>query len=111
MTLETAGNQSITATDTAVGTITGNDTVAVNAAAVSQFLVSAPASATAGTPFNVSVTARDAFGNTVSGYLGTVHFTSSDAQAVLPAQLHVHGRGCRHAHLQRHTQHERAPRR
>jgi hypothetical protein len=84
VTLETAGNQSITATDIAVGTITGNDTVAVDAAAVSQFLVSAPASATAGTPFNVSVTARDAFGNTVSGYLGTVQFSSSDAQAVLP---------------------------
>src|SRR5207244_1832539 len=29
--------------------------------------------------------AKDAFGNTAAGYAGTVHFTSSDAQAVLPA--------------------------
>ena len=31
------------------------------------------------------MTARDAFGNTATGYTGTVHFTSSDAQATLPA--------------------------
>jgi len=31
------------------------------------------------------VTAKDAFNNTVTGYAGTVHFTSSDGQAVLPA--------------------------
>jgi hypothetical protein len=84
VTLGTAGSQSITATDVATSTITGNDSVTVNAAAVSQFLVAAPPSATSGTPFNVSVTARDAFGNTVTSYLGTVSFTSSDAQAVLP---------------------------
>src|SRR5205823_375522 len=34
---------------------------------------------------NFTVTARDAFGNTATGYAGTVHFTSSDPQAVLPA--------------------------
>ena len=34
---------------------------------------------------NVTVTAKDAFGNTATGYLGTVHFTSSDGAAVLPA--------------------------
>ena len=34
---------------------------------------------------NVTVTAQDAFGNVATGYTGTVHFTSSDAQAVLPA--------------------------
>ena len=44
--------------------------------------VSSPS--TAGTPSNVTVTAEDAFGNIVTGYLGTVHFTSSDGQATLP---------------------------
>src|SRR5262245_9398088 len=44
-----------------------------------------PTSSVAGTPFTVTVTAQDAFGNTVTGYTGTVHFTSSDGQAVLPA--------------------------
>ncbi len=40
---------------------------------------------TAGAAHNVTVTAYDAFGNTATGYTGTVHFTSSDIQAVLPA--------------------------
>src|SRR5262249_15914151 len=31
-----------------------------------------------------SVTAEDAFGNTVAGYTGTVHLSSSDPQAQLP---------------------------
>ena len=38
-----------------------------------------------GTAEKITVTARDAFGNTVTGYRGTVHFTSSDPKAVLPA--------------------------
>ncbi|WP_224240688.1 Ig-like domain-containing protein [Hyalangium gracile] len=40
---------------------------------------------TAGTPGTVKLTVHDAFNNVATGYLGTVHFTSSDAQAVLPA--------------------------
>ena len=40
--------------------------------------------ATAGVAGNFTVTAQDASGNTVTGYTGTIHFTSSDAQAVLP---------------------------
>jgi len=49
------------------------------------FSVTAPASANAGTAFNLTVTALDASNNVVIGYSGTVHFTSTDAQAVLPA--------------------------
>jgi hypothetical protein len=30
------------------------------------------------------VTAIDAYGNTVTSYTGTVHFASSDSQAILP---------------------------
>ena len=44
-----------------------------------------PNPTTAGAAHNVTVTAEDAFGNTATGYRGTVHFTSSDGQAVLPA--------------------------
>src|SRR5262249_32450105 len=33
---------------------------------------------------SVTVTAQDADGNTATGYRGTVYFTSSDTQAVLP---------------------------
>ena len=33
----------------------------------------------------ITVKARDAYGNTATGYHGTVHFTSTDSHAVLPA--------------------------
>src|SRR2546427_1654077 len=42
-------------------------------------------STTAGSAFNVTVTALDAYGNTDTSYTGIVHFTSSDSQAVLPS--------------------------
>ena len=47
--------------------------------------VSAPAASTAGNPFSVTLTALDANNNTATAYTGTVHFTSNDSQAVLPA--------------------------
>jgi len=42
-------------------------------------------SATAGTPFNVTVTAYDTSDNIDTTYAGTIGFASSDAAAVLPA--------------------------
>jgi hypothetical protein len=61
------------------------DLIGQPATAAPHFSVSAPSSSTAGSAFTVTVTALDASGNTVPGYTGTVHFTSSDGQAVLPA--------------------------
>src|SRR5262249_2279442 len=81
-TLKTAGNQAITAADTL---ITGTSHITVNAAAATHFGVSAPASTTAGNAFSFTVTALDPFENTDSGYSGTLQFTSSDIQAILPA--------------------------
>src|SRR5439155_22593391 len=49
------------------------------------FVVNAPSSATAGGAFLLTVTALDLFNNTVTGYSGTVHFTGTDGQALLPA--------------------------
>jgi hypothetical protein len=49
------------------------------------FSVTAPASANAGAAFNFTVTALDASNTTVSTYSGTVHFTSTDGHAGLPA--------------------------
>ncbi len=84
-TLVTAGTQTLTATDTVTGSINGTSgNVAVSAAAATHFSVSAPANATAGSAFNVTVTALDQFNNTATGYAGTVHFTSSDGTATLP---------------------------
>src|SRR5207244_65726 len=54
-------------------------------AAASRLVVAAPATVTAGQGFTFTVTAKDASGNTVPGYTGTVHFSSSDPQAALPA--------------------------
>jgi VCBS repeat-containing protein len=49
------------------------------------YSLNAPASANAGTAFNVTVTARDFSNNVADGYRGTVHFTSGDGLATLPA--------------------------
>jgi hypothetical protein len=38
-----------------------------------------------GVPFSVTVNVEDAYGNIVTGYVGTIHFTSSDSRATLPA--------------------------
>ena len=48
------------------------------------FSVAAPATAATSIFFSVTVVALDASNNTVAGYSGTVHFSSSDPQAVLP---------------------------
>jgi outer membrane protein assembly factor BamB len=85
--LKTAGTQSVTATDTAFALIKGGQVgILVNATALTKFVVSGITTPrTAGAAGSIRVTATDASGNRIHGYLGTVHFTSSDAQAKLPA--------------------------
>ena len=87
VTLKTAGTQTITATDTVTSSITGTQTgIAVNPASGASFSVSGfPNPTTAGTAGTVTVTALDQYGNVATGYTGTVQITSSDPQAVLPA--------------------------
>jgi uncharacterized protein YjdB len=85
-TLKTLGSQTITAMDTVTSSITGtSNTITVGSGAATHFLVTAPGGATAGTSFNISVTALDQFNNVATGYTGTVHFTSTDGTATLPA--------------------------
>jgi len=55
------------------------------------FFVSAPANATAGTPFSVTVTAQDTSNNTVVPYTGTVHFTATGSSSVPPDYTFVPG--------------------
>jgi hypothetical protein len=81
-TLKTAGTQSITTSDTATS-ITGSAT-GINVRAPIVFS-DVPTTTKAGSAFTLNVKVEDAFGNTDTGYTGTVHFTSSDPQAVLPA--------------------------
>jgi hypothetical protein len=85
-TLKTAGSQSLTVTDTANGSIIGSEvSISVTAAAATHFVITAPANVSVGVAFSVTVTVYDAYGNIATGYLGTIHFTSTDSKAVLPA--------------------------
>jgi hypothetical protein len=60
--------------------------IAVSSAALAQLLLTSYESfRTAGTPGSFTVTAEDGYGNTVTGYTGTIGFSSSDGQAILPA--------------------------
>jgi len=84
--LKTAGTQTITVKDATMASLTGTDGgITVNPAAASKFLISAPASVTAGVAFSLTVTVTDAYGNVVTGYVGTIHFKSTDGTATLPA--------------------------
>jgi hypothetical protein len=58
--------------------------ITVSPAAASALLVTAPASTGSDVPFDITVTARDPYGNTATSYLGTVHVTSDDGSATLP---------------------------
>jgi Ca2+-binding RTX toxin-like protein len=78
--LKTAGAQTVTAT---AGSVTGQTTVQVTAAAATGFAVSAPSAATAGVGFKVTITAQDAYGNTVPSYSGPATLASSDGQTVI----------------------------
>ena len=85
VTLKTSGNQTITATDGA--SLSGTSSaINVGAGPSTHFsLTAASYTASTGTPINITVMAIDVSGNTATSYSGTVHFTSTDSQAVLPA--------------------------
>jgi hypothetical protein len=87
VTLKTAGTQSINVTDTANNSLYGSEPgITVTPAAPATLLFSGGVSGSmAGRLFTVTLTAQDAYGNIATSYSGTVHFTSSDPQAVLPA--------------------------
>ena len=77
--------------------------------AASRFRRRLPLAGTAGVAGSFTVTAEDAYGNRATGYTGTVRFTSSDGQAALPGQLHLHRRRRRQPHLHRHPEDGRHP--
>ena len=86
VTLKTAGNQTVSVNDTLTTAATGTSpAIQVSPAAARTLSVTGLTGAVAGTQQTVSVTAKDAYNNTATGYTGIVHFTSTDSQAVLPA--------------------------
>ncbi|QEL20381.1 hypothetical protein [Limnoglobus roseus] len=81
-----AGDQTITATDTADATVTGNVSTTVEAApVVTRIAVISKPATTTGTATQVYVVALDDSNHVVRNYTGTVTVTSSDTAAVLPA--------------------------
>src|SRR5205085_137109 len=84
-TLQTAGNQMVTATDSQSSSITGTTANVVVRNPATHFNVVAAPNSTAGSAFSFTVTALDASNAATLAYNGTIHFTSSDTQAVLPA--------------------------
>src|SRR6266446_1273257 len=87
VTLKTVGSHSVTATDTTNGSVVGSQSsIQVNPGSPSALVVSgipSPQGQNSAAPFTVE--ARDLYGNRATAYAGTVKFTSTDAQAVLPA--------------------------
>ncbi|HYV22075.1 MAG TPA: N,N-dimethylformamidase beta subunit family domain-containing protein [Candidatus Bathyarchaeia archaeon] len=78
VTLTKAGAQTVTATDTQTATLTASANISVSAAAASTLALAAPSSVVMNQAFNVTVTAKDRFGNLATGYTGAVHFSTSD---------------------------------
>lgn len=83
VTFQTPGSQTVTASD---GKNSGQAALMVDAVgAVTHLGVFLVGPAIAGSPARVEVVALDANNHVVAGYTGTVHFTSSDSEATLPA--------------------------
>ncbi len=85
--LNTLGTQTITVDDTTVTSNTGTSgPITVVPPATASFSVAAnPDAIQAGSTVVLEVAALDAKGNIIPAFSGTVHFTSSDGQASLPA--------------------------
>lgn len=82
-----SGQQSLTLTDIATPSITATKSFTVLPGDAVGFEVTAAGPVIAGVPATFSVRASDLFNGTATGYSGTVHMTSSDGQATLPADF------------------------
>src|SRR5262249_46151336 len=82
--LYTVGAQSITVTDTTATFLLTGSQLGIKVTPRFFVVTDLPSAVRAGDTSPFTVTAYDVFGNVATGYRGTVHFTSSDAQAGLP---------------------------
>jgi hypothetical protein len=94
-TLKTSGSQTLTVADTASSTITAaSATIVVNPSSIvsaTHYSIRTPLNAEAGVPFRFTVLALDQFNHLATTYTGTVHFTSTDNTAILPADTTLTG--------------------
>src|SRR4029078_10828010 len=88
--LRTAGTQAIVASEVE-GEMSTSDTLDIAAGPAESLGLSGPTTGHAHIPVTIAVTARDAAGNAAVSYGGTVHFTSSDKGAELPADYTFSG--------------------
>ncbi len=87
VTLKTAGSQSITATETVTSSIAGSQTgITVNPAGLDHFVFITVGNQIAGSAFNITVTAKDVYGNNVIGYVGMPFLTIS-AGSISPSTM------------------------
>jgi hypothetical protein len=85
VTLFTAGSQILTAQDTLMVSVGGSIIIIIiHYVPTHIWLVDYPA-VQAGDPYVLTTVVQDAYRNTITDYGGTLHFTSSDPRAVLPA--------------------------
>jgi hypothetical protein len=87
VTLRTQGEQRVSVVDVGQDTLTAEAFATVEPGAAAGFAMTAPETTTAGAGARVSITALDAFGNVATGYTGTIHFSSTDGAASLPADF------------------------
>jgi hypothetical protein len=89
-TLTRAGTWTLWATDTLGKAAPGSASITVPAAAADHLIVSGFSTySNTGTVGTITVSAWDTYGNLATSYNGTVHFTSSDPLAVLPADVAI----------------------
>jgi hypothetical protein len=84
-TLNTVGTQTLSVTDTANPAFSSQAQISVITVVPASIELFASSTATAGVGQTYVLVAFDAAGNVLTGYTGTVHLSSSDAQAGLPA--------------------------
>jgi hypothetical protein len=85
VTVRKAGLQSLTVADLVKPTVKAVAKLTVTPAALSRFLISAlPLTVPANVARTFTVTAQDQYGNTITGYRGTVLFSNTGGTALLP---------------------------
>ncbi len=85
VTLSQTGAWQVQVEDSETPTLAASVSVTVLPGPMAQFALSSlPGPFEAGEEFSVEVSARDAFGNEATDYLGTIHFTATDPSAELP---------------------------
>jgi len=92
--LATVGSQTVTATDTSNGSITGSQTVTVDPSTAAKILLEEENGLTtvgSGNYVHLKATIQDQYDNTVTSYTGTISFTSDGANAKLPVDYTFDG--------------------